>query len=109
MLLLLLPVEPLDHERYTENKTFCALGVQVLLNKELIDINQDYPGQAHYAMDNFKEVHHLCMRIIIGKGGNRIGNWNCSDGSIYCQIWAKELHDGSYAIALYNAVSHQTV
>ena len=42
-----------------------------------------------------------------GKGGNRIGYWNCSGGQHDCQIWAKELHDGSYAIALYNAVSSQ--
>ena len=27
-------------------------------------------------------------------------------GSAYCQIWAKLLHDGSYAVGLYNAVSH---
>ena len=27
-------------------------------------------------------------------------------GSAYCQIWAKLLNDGSYAVGLYNAVSH---
>ena len=40
-----------------------------------------------------------------GKGGSRIGYWNCTEGYKNCQIWAKELHDGSYAIALYNAVN----
>ena len=57
-----------------------------------------------------KPTELSCINVIIlcctsGKGGNRIGNWNCSEGSSNCQIWAKELHDGSYAIALYNAVS----
>lgn len=27
-------------------------------------------------------------------------------GSAYCQIWAKLLQDESYAVGLYNAVSH---
>jgi uncharacterized cupin superfamily protein len=40
-----------------------------------------------------------------GKGGSRIGYWNCTEGYKNCQIWAKELHDGSYAVALYNVVS----
>lgn len=50
-------------------------------------------------------INNFVCSAYSGKGGNRIGNWNCSDGLIYCQIWAKELHDGSYGIALYNAVS----
>ena len=51
----------------------------------------------------------LMIVLYAGKGGNRIGNWNCSEGSSNCQIWAKELHDGSYAIALYNAVSSHDI
>lgn len=45
------------------------------------------------------------MHALTGKGGGRIGFWNCTEGYKNCQIWAKELHDGSYAVALYNAVS----
>lgn len=51
------------------------------MNEDLIDVNQDKHGV----------------------GGSRIGNSNCKEGSYNCQIWAKPLHDGTYAVALYNA------
>ena len=55
---------------------------QVLLNRNLIAVNQDK----------------------LGKGGNRIGTYDCPQGSEYCQVWAKELSGGSYAVAFYNSV-----
>ncbi len=48
----------------------------------------------------------MCLSVAsVGTGGNRIGNWECSEGAKYCQIWAKKMNDGRYAVALYNAVS----
>ncbi|XP_064390820.1 uncharacterized protein LOC135338698 [Halichondria panicea] len=66
----------------TDIRNMTDIMKMALLNKELIDVNQDKKN---------------------GTGGNRIGNWDCSEGSKYCQIWAKHLHDGRYAVALYNA------
>ena len=100
----------------------------------MIDVNQDYPGNSSYLLNNFgarfqaallyiqhphsrvaiklAKLHNDCAHTIInntGKGGSRIGYWNCTEGYKNCQIWAKELHDGSYAIALYNAVSKNLI
>ena len=57
----------------------------MLLNKDLIAVNQDP----------------------LGKGGNKIGTSNCTQGAKYCQIWAKQLTGGAVAVALYNSVSNQ--
>lgn len=35
--------------------------------------------------------------------GGQIGSWDCSEGRENCQIWARPLHDGSYAVVLFNA------
>ena len=45
----------------------------------------------------------------LGMGGNMVGTY--SNGScttpqgVVCEIWAKNLVNGSYAVALYNSVS----
>eukprot|EP00117_Sycon_ciliatum_P025328 scpid76498/ scgid21046/ Alpha-galactosidase; Alpha-D-galactoside galactohydrolase; Melibiase len=51
-----------------------------LLNKELIAVNQDK----------------------LGVGGDKVGNWNCSGNASLCQLWAKPLVNGTFAIAVYN-------
>ena len=44
---------------------------------------------------------------IIGKGGSRISQYNCSDqaDSGICEVWSKDLSDYSYALAFFNSVS----
>lgn len=68
----------------TDIRNMTATMTKVLLNTEVIAVNQDKNG----------------------KGGQRIGTWPCSEGAEYCQIWGKLLHDGSYAVGLYNAGLH---
>jgi alpha-galactosidase len=65
----------------TDIRNMTDIMKQILLNKEIIEVNQDYPG----------------------KGGNRIAYSNCTEGPTLCQIWAKPLSDSTYAVGLYNA------
>jgi alpha-galactosidase len=65
----------------TDIRNMTDIMKQVLLNKEIIDVNQDYPG----------------------KGGNRIAYTNCTEAFDACQVWAKPLSDKTYAVAFYNA------
>jgi alpha-galactosidase len=65
----------------TDIRNLTSVMKQVLLNKEIIEVNQDYPGV----------------------GGNRVGFSNCTESPTACQIWAKPLSDGTYAVALYNS------
>ena len=47
----------------------------------------------------------VCVCMMLGKAGGRIG-FSTSDScqENVCQIWVKELSNGSLAVALYNAV-----
>jgi alpha-galactosidase len=66
----------------TDVRNMTDIMKEVLLNKELISVNQDS----------------------LGYGGKRIGfDKNCKENG--CQIWSKDLQDGSKAIGLYNADS----
>ncbi|XP_011402528.1 PREDICTED: alpha-galactosidase-like [Amphimedon queenslandica] len=69
----------------TDVRNMTSIMKEVLLNKDLIEINQDTTGP----------------------GGKRIG-FDKTCGENVCQIWAKNITNGEKAIALYNAdsVSH---
>ncbi|XP_019849586.1 PREDICTED: alpha-galactosidase-like [Amphimedon queenslandica] len=69
----------------TDVRNMTSIMKEVLLNKDLIEINQDTTGP----------------------GGKRIG-FDKTCGENACQIWAKNITNGEKAIALYNAdsVSH---
>jgi alpha-galactosidase len=54
---------------------------KILFNTEVIALNQDK----------------------LAKAGDRVGFWHCSEGDKVCQIWAKPLFNGDYAIVLYNS------
>lgn len=65
----------------TDIRNMTQIMKQALLNSEMIAVNQDYLAPA----------------------GNRIGGWNCSEGPAACQIWARNLSNGTVAVVLYNA------
>lgn len=69
----------------TDIRNMTDIMKATLLNTELIAVNQDK----------------------LGKAGDKVGEWHCSsakeDSSSYpCQLWARELANSTYAIALYN-------
>jgi len=64
----------------TDLRNMTSVMQQALLNTEIIAVNQD----------------------MVALPGQRIGGWNCSEGSSNCQIWGRLLNDGTYAIVLYN-------
>jgi alpha-galactosidase len=63
----------------TDLRNMSAIQKEILFNKEMLAVHQDKLGHA----------------------GGRIGTWNCNEANA-CEIWAKNLFDGSYAVALYN-------
>jgi len=75
----------------TEIRQMTPWKQSVLLNTEVIAVNQDPLAQA----------------------GGRISFWPCNQSSNepLCEIWAKELYNGSYAVVLYNSdsVDHNMV
>lgn len=64
----------------TDVRNMTAIMKEVLLNKELIDVNQDSLAIA----------------------GDLIGTWGCDAPAGSCQVWGKQVSDG-FAAALYNA------
>ena len=68
----------------TDVRNMSILMTEILLNADIIAVHQDK----------------------LGKAGGRIGySKGCAEGPTYCQIWARPLHDGSYAVGLYNSGS----
>ncbi|XP_065911762.1 uncharacterized protein [Dysidea avara] len=65
----------------TDIRNMTELQKEILLNAEMISVHQDK----------------------LGKAGDRVGGWDCSEGKERCQIWAKPLNDGSVAVALFNS------
>jgi len=66
----------------TDIRTMDSKKKEILMNSEIIAINQDS----------------------LAKPGDRIGFWDCNhSGKQDCQIWAKPLADGTYAVILYNS------
>lgn len=71
----------------TDIRNMTAIMKEVLLNRDLIEVNQDPLKQA----------------------GNRIATQQCPQGTQDCQVWAKKLQaEGTYAVALYNSGSNLT-
>jgi len=64
----------------TDIRTLTPIMKKILFNKEVIAINQD----------------------ALKKAGDRVSASDCGEDSNTCQVWAKELYGGSYAIVLYN-------
>jgi len=63
----------------TDIRNMSAIQKEILYNKDLLAVHQDK----------------------LARAGGRIANWSCSEPNA-CEIWAKPLFDGSYAVALYN-------
>ncbi|XP_065845536.1 uncharacterized protein [Oscarella lobularis] len=67
----------------TDIRNLTDIMKTILLNEEVVAVHQDK----------------------LRKAGYRVGTWHCSDGSAHCQLWARPLNGGAYAVALYNADS----
>jgi len=69
----------------TDIRNMTAQKASIVLNNEVIAVNQDP----------------------LKKAGDRVFAINCGEASnITCQVWAKPLANGSYALALYNSGSN---